>query len=470
MADAAISTASNRTAIPRLKKELGLTDLVLAQVLCVVGSAWVGVAAKLGKAHVVFWLAAMLLYYLPLALVVTYLNREMPLEGGLYQWAKRGFGEFLGFLTAWNLWAYAVICIASILFVVPTDLAYMIGPGAEWLPGNAVATGGIIGFIVLAIALVAVRGLAIGKWLHNAGAILILLAYAILLLLPLVFPSRHPGTAYTPIPWQTPALSWFSIAVFGQMTIGALSGFEYVAIMAGECRNPARSIGRSVSLSAPIIALMFILGTSSVLAFVGSRPINLIGPIPQTFRLAFGVSGLGGEVAPFAIFLLLSRAVAAASLIFTGLTRLPMAAGWDHLLPNWFTRLHPRWKTPTNSIVFVAAVVMVLIVLSMLGVHEQEAMQLLQNASTAHYGITYVALFALPLWGIARVRRGLPVWVKLASAMGFLSSLIAVLIAVYPIIDVSNPVSYATKIMVTVAVSNLLGLWIYSRRSRVAAN
>ncbi len=465
MADAALSTVSGATAVSRLKKELGLTDLVLAQVLCVVGSAWVGVAAKLGKAHVAFWLGAMLLYYLPLAAVVTYLNRQMPLEGGLYQWAKLGFGEFLGFLTAWNLWAYAVICVASVLFVVPTDLSYMIGPRAEWLPGNALATGAIIGLIVLAIALLALRGLAIGKWLHNIGAVMILLAYAILLLLPVVFPARHPGTTYTPIPWQMPALNWFSLAVFGQMTVGALSGFEYVAIMAGECRNPARSIGRSVAISAPIIALMFILGTSSVLAFVGTRPINLIGPIPQTFRLAFGASALSGRVAPFAIVLLLARAVAAASLIFTGLTRLPMAAGWDHLLPDWFTRLHPRWKTPANSILFVAAVVMVLVVLSMLGVHEQEAMQLLQNASTAHYGISYVALFALPLWGVAAVRRGLPLWVKLASAAGFVSSSIAVIIAVYPIIDVSSPVSYATKIVATVGVSNLLALWIYRRRA-----
>ncbi len=205
MAQAAVSPLPAAAAIPKLKKELGLRDLVLAQVLCVVGSAWVGVAAKLGNAHVAFWLGAMLLFYLPLAAVVIYLNREMPLEGGLYQWAKQGFGEFLGFLTAWNLWAYAVVCVASVLFVVPTDLSFMIGRSAEWLPGNSVATAAIIGFLVLAIALVAVRGLGIGKWLHNFGAIFILLAYAILLPLPLLFAWRHPNTGYTPIPWQDAA-------------------------------------------------------------------------------------------------------------------------------------------------------------------------------------------------------------------------------------------------------------------------
>src|SRR5436190_15481702 len=107
-----------------LRKELGLGDLVLAQVLCVVGSSWVGIAAKLGRAHVVYWLVAMVLFYLPLAAVVIHLNRLMPLEGGLYQWAKAGFGEMAGFLTAWNLWIYAVIVMGSIVFVIPADLEY----------------------------------------------------------------------------------------------------------------------------------------------------------------------------------------------------------------------------------------------------------------------------------------------------------------------------------------------------------
>jgi hypothetical protein len=88
-----------------------------------------------------------------------------------------------------------------------------------------------------------------------------------------------------------------------------------------------------------------------------------------------------------------------ASLIFTGLTLLPMTAGWDHLTPEWFTRLHARRGTPVRSILFVAALVMALILLSMLGVRVQEASQLLANASIAHYALAYVGLFALPLVG-----------------------------------------------------------------------
>ena len=81
-----------------LRKELGVRDLVLTQILFIVGLTWIGVAGKLGPAHVVFWLLAIVLFYLPSAAVVMYLNRLMPLEGGLYQWAKLGFNETAGFL------------------------------------------------------------------------------------------------------------------------------------------------------------------------------------------------------------------------------------------------------------------------------------------------------------------------------------------------------------------------------------
>ncbi len=307
------------------------------------------------------------------------------------------------------------------------------------------------------ITAVAIRGLNVGKWLHNAGSVLILLAYAILIPLPLWALWRGSLSNYDPLPLVTPAMNWYSLAIFGQMTVGALSGFEYVAILAGECRSAARTVGQSVLLSSPVIALMFILGTSSVLAFVGQQPINIIGPIPQTFRIAFG----GGGWAAFAISLILARAVASASLIFTGLTRLPMAAGWDNLAPRWFTELHPRWRTPVNSILFLAAAVMAMILLSMVGVREQEANQLLAASSVVHYAMAYVGLFALPLLGKTAFRAALPTWLKVAAAMGLVGSLVSLFIAVYPIVDVVSPSAYAAKICAVVTITNGIGVLLY---------
>jgi amino acid transporter len=198
-----------------------------------------------------------------------------------------------------------------------------------------------------------------------------------------------------------------------------------------------------------------------VLTFIGSQPINVIGPIPQTFRLAFGSTGAAAWAAPLGISLILARAVASASLIFTGLTRLPMTAGWDNVVPRWFTRLDPRRRTPVNSILFVAALVMALILLSLMGVQEQESWQLLTMASIVHYAITYVALFALPLAGRAALRSRLPRWLKAAALGGLLSSLVALCISLYPIVDVVSRTAFAAKICTMVVASNMAGFLIY---------
>ena len=59
-----------------LQRQMGLPDLVLAQVLCVVGSTWVGVAAMLGRAQALTWVAAMLLFYFPMAAVESWLHHR----------------------------------------------------------------------------------------------------------------------------------------------------------------------------------------------------------------------------------------------------------------------------------------------------------------------------------------------------------------------------------------------------------
>src|SRR5262245_3796531 len=118
------------------KKELGLRDLVLQQIMFVVGTIWVGTAAKLGHQQLVFWLAAIVLFYIPVAAVVIHLTKQMPLEGGLYQWSKLAFGEFTGFMVAWNLWMFGVILISIVGLEVGTNLSYVFGPGGAWLASN----------------------------------------------------------------------------------------------------------------------------------------------------------------------------------------------------------------------------------------------------------------------------------------------------------------------------------------------
>lgn len=449
-----------------LKKELGLRDLVLQQVVYVVGTIWVGTAAKLGHQQLIFWLAAMAFFYLPQAAVVIHLTKRMPLEGGLYQWARIGLGEMSGFMVAWNLWVYAVVLIATIGLQIGTNLSYAFGPAASWAATSKPAIMLINAFLLTALMVIAALGLGVSKWLHNGGSVMLMLAFAALIALPFLpfahgrLPDAHPFAV------AMPAFTLFSLNVFGKMSMGALSGFEYVAITAGEAKDAARNIGKATIIAAPIIAFMFILGTSSVLAFVPVDKINLIGPIPQVLSTGFGASSIGGIVAAVAILLLSGRTLANASIAFTGTTRMPMVAGWDNLLPSWFTKLHPKFRTPVNSILFVGLVALAFGAVGIAGVGEQEAFQLLDNAAGIFYGITYLLMFAVPLIGLRRMEPRAPLWLRLASFSGFGVTLLYVVLSIFPIIDVASWFSFAMKISGVVVGLNVVGAALYWNATR----
>ena len=161
------------------------------------------------------------------------------------------------------------------------------------------------------------------------------------------------------------------------MTFGALCGFEYLAIFAGECRNPERNLARSILLTAPLVALLYILGTSAILAFVVPGAVDVTAAIPQALSRSFHSLGISGIILPASVLLLLINYFSTFNINFNGCARLPMVAGWDHLLPAWFTRLHPKYKTPVNSIFFAGAVAMAVSIVVLIGIGEQEAFELL---------------------------------------------------------------------------------------------
>jgi amino acid transporter len=454
------------------KKELGLTDLVLTQVLFIVGLPWIGVAAKQGPSHVVLWLLAMLFFYLPSAVVVIYLNRIMPLEGGLYQWAKLGFNELLGFLVAWNLWLFAILNTSEIGLQVTQYLRYILGPGSEGLTGNKAFIGLVSLLLIGALVWLTTVGLGVGKWVHKAGGALMLATFFAILILPWLNLAHGSLPAYHPLRVEMPVLSLMSLNLLGKMGFGALGGFEYVAIHSGECRDPVRAVSRSVALAAPVIAGMFILGTSSVLALIPQDRIDLIAPIPQVLSEGFRSLNLVVPIASITILALLGIRVAQSSVMFGGNTRLPMVAGWDRLLPEWFTRLHARYRTPVNSILFVGAATLALGLVGLIGVGKQEAFQLLWNASGVFYALTYLAMFAIPLFGLRGLTSRPPLWLRACALSGLLMTLLYVALSIVPIIEVESRSMFAAKIAGLIVLTNLLGLGVYlaaGRRRRSAA-
>ena len=448
-----------------LRKDLSISDLVFAQILFIVGLQWVGVAAKQGPSHVIFWLIAVGLFYLPSAAVAVWLTRAMPLEGGLYQWAKLGFNEFVGFLVAWNLWLFSILNMTNIGLQFTQYIGYILGPEVAGLMANNWVIALATALLVAGLVAITIVGLQLGRWVHTVGGILMLTVFAMIIAVPWLNVANGTLAAFHPLQTSAPVLSLFSLNLLGKMGFGAFAGFEYVAIHAGECRDPVRSITRATLIAAPAVVLMFILGTSSVLGMIPIDTIDLIAPIPQLLSVGFGPLGAVAAIVPLTLSAMIAIRFAQASVNFAGSTRLPMVAGWDNLLPAWFTRLDEKYKTPRNSILFVGAATFALSSLGLVGVGKQEAFQLLWNSAGIFYGLTYLAMFAVPLVGLRRAAARPPWWVQLCAVSGLLMTMLYVTLSVLPIIPVGSRTLFALKIIGLIVVTNLIGLALY-RTSR----
>jgi len=444
-----------------LKKELGVGDLVLTQILFIVGLTWIGVAGKLGPSHVVLWLLAIVLFYLPSAGVVMYLNKLMPLEGGLYQWAKLGFNEMIGFMLAWNLWLYVIMSLSEIGLQCTTYLSYAIGPSADWIRSSSWFVGLSAAVILAFMVAASIIGLSVGKWVHNIGGVFMLIVFGALLILPFIGLATGHLHEYHPLRTEMPAMSLFNLNILGKLGFGALGGFEYVAILAGETRSPARSVGRSVLIAAPIVALMFVLGTSTVVAYIPRDQVDLIGPMAQVLRVGFGPFGIATQLVTIAILMTLGMRIAQVSVSFTAVARLPMVAGWDRLLPPWFSQLHSKYRTPVNSILLVGVVAFGIGLVSLIGVGQAEAFQLIWNAGGMFYALTYIVMFAVPIFGLRGVTPRPPLWLKVASWSGLLMTVLYVALSIFPIIQVASVTTFALKISLVILVANAIGIGLY---------
>src|SRR4026207_2385455 len=190
-----------------LHKELSIRDLAFAQILFIVGLQWVGVAAKLGPSHVAFWLIAIALVYLPSAAVAVWLNRAMPLEGGLYQWAKLGFNEFFGFMVAWNLWLFAILNMTNVGLQLTQYTGYILGARAADLMAQNWVIATAAALIIGALVWITIRGLRVGKWVDTCAGVLMLAIFAMIIALPWLNVANVTLAEFHPLSTAAPAIS-----------------------------------------------------------------------------------------------------------------------------------------------------------------------------------------------------------------------------------------------------------------------
>jgi amino acid transporter len=460
--------AGERLQGTQLRRELRLGDLVFMQVLLVITETCIGIAARQGSTHVVFWVIGILIFFVPLAVVIRFLGQVLPWEGGVYQWAKIGLNPFFGFVAAWNFWIYSIFLTSSLGISIAESLSYLGGSSSAWKTPDlwrvTAVNLTVFGFILA----VNIWGFTLGKWVSHAGTAAMLAVQFAAMALLFIRPHGHVP-AQTPFSWAWPPFTLLSLNLLTKISFTGLNGGEQIAVFAGEIRNPGSSIGRSIWIAAPVISLIYILTTGSLVSYVPANKVDLAAPVSQLFGVALGASGSTGWIAVAGVSAIISLSISQYTVIVAETSRFPLVAGWDGLLPSWFTRLHKSRRTPTHALWFIVLCCFSLATVSLLGVARQEAFQLAVTAAQACYGVYYVILFSIPIFGRNRFPRRPAMWVLVSAAVGGATTIAAVVLQLAPIIDVRSPWSFAAKVGAALLAANLIGVICYrgvKRRKR----
>jgi len=443
---------------PTLDRALGLRDLVLFNLVAVLGLRWLATAAKAGPSAIALWLLAALFFFVPQGLVVIELSSRFPEEGGIYQWTKRALGETHGYVCGWCYWINNVLYYPNLLISAAVIATYAIGKGgsplaSDWtyvLPATLVCLWLAAGLNIV--------GVGTGKWLQNAGGIGTYVPGVIMVALAVAFiamgrPSANPLTPTNVVP-NLGSLQginlWASIAF-------AFAGLELSSSMGGEVRDPRRTLPRSVLVSAPLIAAAYILGTAALLWMVPAGDVNIVSGLLQSIAIgANAVSPALWWLAPVAAAAYTLGNVGGVGAWLTAPARVAFAIGLDRYFPPAFGRVHPRWKTPYVAILVQAVLATVFLLVSVLGkgTTVEKAYLIILDTQLLIYFIPYVYLFVSFLLhrrteapaDTVRVPGG-ALGARVVGISGLVVTIFAMTVAMVPPDGETNPLLFEAKVV-----------------------
>jgi len=427
---------------------LGLRDLVLFNIVAVIGIRWLAAAAHTGPVSITLWLLAAVFFFVPSALAVATLSARFPAEGGIYVWTKQAFGDWHGFLCGWCYWLSNLFYFPNLLLAGVDMAGYALG----WSEVKVYVISASL--VILWLGLVTnIFGLSIAKWSNNAGALAAYAAGALIVTFGFVVWLRH-GSA-TPIQlaphWDLEKVNFWSQIAF------AFGGLELGAILGGEIRNPARTVPRAAWISGLCIAAFYILGTLALMILLPPDRISILTGLVQAATEAgarLGSPWLGRVM----IVLIMVGVAGQLGAWIGGCARIPFVIGLDRYFPPALARLHPRWGTPHVALLAQGIACTVFVIALQAGENLRVGYQLLVDMTVIVYFIPFAYMFAAA-WKFGR---------KTSAAMGLAVTLISIAVSLVPPNDARSVALFEFKLIAGCAVLVVLARMLFAaaRRSR----
>ena len=343
---------------PELKREMGLWTATAMVVGNMIGSgifllpaALAGVAVVYGSSVLLAWVVAGVGAML-LAGVFATMGRAYPKTGGPYAYARRAFGDFVGFQTAWGYWIAAWVGNAAIAtaFVGYTTVVW---PGLS--NSNLAMALVAVGSIWL-LTFVNILGVREGGWVQVVTTVLKFVPLALIGVIGLFYLNadhftpflRATGTAGR----HTLTLLEGITAAVG-LTLWAFIGLESATVPAEEVKDPEKTIPRATYLGTVLTTIIYIVATVAVMGIVPLATLQASNaPFADAARSIFG-----GTWGKWVAVVGMVSAFGALNGWILLTARVSLAASNDGLFPEFFGRVSGKRRTPVYGLVAAAVLV-----------------------------------------------------------------------------------------------------------------
>jgi APA family basic amino acid/polyamine antiporter len=297
-------------------------------------------------------------------------------------------------------------------------------------------------------------GLRVGKWTENLGGVtawmlgflLVGVGAAMWMRRGSVTPMHFPKDFGVSPRWET-------LGFFGAMAF-ALSGMEAIGLMAAEIRNPRRTVAPATWVATVFNTGFYAASTLALLILIAPGSVSELHGLADGSNVAAGLLGWRW-LTPLIAVIVLVNSIGGWGGLGSAVSRMPYAAGVDHLLPPAFARLHPRWATPYLSILVFGGVASALLFAVQLGDSLRAAYQALLSLMVLSGFIPYLYLFA-SAWKAGR---------HVAAVSGIAMTLLTIVSSAVPTGQVGNIWLFEGKLLAGTGL--MIGsAWLVYRRRR----
>jgi amino acid transporter len=244
-------------------------------------------------------------------------------------------------------------------------------------------------------------------------------------------------------------------------------------VLGDEVKDPKRNLPRSILISAPFIAFLYIAGTLSVLWLVPTGEVNIVSGFLQALAAGAGDAGLAiAWLAPAAAAMYVIGNVGGVGAWLTGPARVAFVIGLDRYFPPAFGKVHPRWRTPYVAILTQGALASLFLLVSVVGrgTTVERAYLVILDTMLLVYFVPYIYLFTCYLTdrlrGDGAVSGPGRAKAVVIGVSGLSLTLFAMFIATVPPAGTEEPWLFRVKVIGGAAMCILLGGVVYLRGRR----